>query len=195
MTECVVLRAETAADADFLYALFRCEALRVLALADLPEPVLEQLVAMQQRAQTQSYRAHYPQARRWVVELDGVAIGRLVEADQPGAIYIVDIAILPEAQGQGLGARALRPVLAEAGRRGLAVRAKVRFDNRASLALFDRLGFRVLDPGAIPMLDLERPWPEPACGVMAAVSRLSHPDEARIQDTKPCNLGTGRPPE
>ena len=53
--------------------------------------------------------------------------------------------VAPEAQGQGLGTRLMRALLAEAARRGLhAVVARVWADNAASLALCRRCGFETV---------------------------------------------------
>ncbi|HVI38634.1 MAG TPA: GNAT family N-acetyltransferase, partial [Gaiellales bacterium] len=123
----IALRPVEAADAPFL--------LRVFAssrpdLALLPEP----LVRLQFAAQD----AAYARARRSVVVVDGVDAGRLyVEVDR-----VVDITLLPEFRGRGIGTSLLEGLMDER------VSLSVSVMNPAR-ALYERLGFRVVsDDGA-----------------------------------------------
>ena len=62
-------------------------------------------------------------------------------------IHLVDIALLPEFRGQGIGTRLLEVVQTEAEAAGLPVGLSVAKDNRA-LNLYGRLGFcRMADDG------------------------------------------------
>ena len=149
------LRPETPADAPFLAALFASRAAPMLRMAGLPEPQVEQLVALQHRAQTASYRAAFPDARFLIVE-QGSPVGRLVEHDEPGGAYVVDIALLPQRQGQGLGSALVRELQARQAALGLGVRARVAAGNGASRAMFRKLGF--VESGADQAGDLTLTW-------------------------------------
>ena len=130
------LRPERPEDAAFLAALFRSAA---PALDGLPASVAAALLAMQVRSQAASYRAAYPAACFAVIERGGEPIGRLVVAPGPVAC-VVDYALLPEVRGAGLGTAVLAAVLA---RIDGDVQCRVLAGNRASLAMFRRLGFAV----------------------------------------------------
>ena len=143
------LRPETASDASFLLHLFQSA---TPALDGLPPEMAQNLVSMQWRSQTATYRASYPQAWFAIIELDGAAAGRLVF--DPGAVsWVVDYALLPDERGAGLGSAILAAVLARAGG---PVRCSVLVNNHASLAMCRRLGFVVVgEDGA----HLELEWP------------------------------------
>lgn len=82
--------------------------------------------------------------RLGIVVAGGADVGT-VRLDVEGRSATVSIALAPEARGRGLGVAALRALAAEAfGPLGLAtLRARVRPDNRASLAAFRRAGYAV----------------------------------------------------
>jgi ribosomal protein S18 acetylase RimI-like enzyme len=96
------------------------------------------------RQQCSAQATHWRQARpdaRWdVIEVDGHAAGRLYVDRAPDEIRIVDIALLPEFRGAGIGTALLREILAEADERGVSVTLHVERANRAR-HLYERLGF------------------------------------------------------
>lgn len=58
------------------------------------------------------------------------------------SLWLVDIALLPEARGQGFGEALLVPLQAEARNRALPLRLSVARDNPRAAALYRRLGFK-----------------------------------------------------
>ena len=152
----VRLRPEGPQDAVFLKSLFAAHARAVLAHAGLPDAQVEQLVDMQHRGQTLSYAARFPDARRWIAELDGGPVARLIDNEEPGALYVVDIAVVPELHGRGIGSALIRATMRAAAERGLGVRALVTYGNQSSLAMFTRLGFKPT-PQSTPA-ELELSW-------------------------------------
>ena len=130
------------ADEAFFAALYRSTRDDLLALPADPS-MIDGLVAMQHRMQVAGYRNSYPDAHYQVLELDGVAVGRLVTAALDGALRVVDIAILPPARGRGVAAEALRRLQAQAAGAGQAVALSVRKDNAAARRLYAALGFAV----------------------------------------------------
>ena len=112
-------------------------------------------ISMQFEAQDAAYRMTYPDGRFLIVLGDGEPIGRLYLARLDDEIRIVDIALLPQHRGAGIGSRLIDDVIAEADSAGLAVRLHVEPWNPA-LRLYERRGFRVVaERGAY--LFLERP--------------------------------------
>ncbi len=89
--------------------------------------------------------------------VDGVPAGRLYVARWPGEIRVMDIALLPEFRGRGIGSRLLRAIIEEAESSRCAVSIHVERMNPA-LSLYERLGFRLREDKGVYLL-LERPAP------------------------------------
>ena len=78
-----------------------------------------------------------------MVEESGRSVGYVCVIHQSECDFIEEIALLPEAQGRGIGTQLLRGILRAAQRRGLPVRLSV-FVNNPAQALYARLGFEVV---------------------------------------------------
>lgn len=78
-----------------------------------------------------------------VVEESGRPVGYVCVIRQSECDFIEEIALLPEAQGRGIGTRLLRSILRAAQRRGVPVLLSVFVTNPAQ-ALYARLGFEVV---------------------------------------------------
>jgi ribosomal protein S18 acetylase RimI-like enzyme len=141
----VALRPATAEDDPFLARLYAGTREDVWALP-LPEPTLAALIAQQHAARGRQHAAAYPAASSDVVELDGARVGRLVVDRADQALRIVDVAVLPEHRGRGIGTAVLRAVLDEADLRHLPVTLQVAAGNPAQ-RLYSRLGFRPTTDG------------------------------------------------
>jgi ribosomal protein S18 acetylase RimI-like enzyme len=138
MTGEVALRPAGDADRPLLLRVFA--GTRERELAFLPEAAREAFVAQQFAAQERAYRAQAPDARCDVVLRDGEPVGRLIVARGEREIRVVDIALLPEHRGAGVGTALLRRLLAEADADGAATTVHVALANPAQ-ALYQRLGF------------------------------------------------------
>jgi ribosomal protein S18 acetylase RimI-like enzyme len=151
----VALRPATAADEPFFARVYA--ATREEELAHLPFSAEQKaaFVAQQFAAQSAHYARHYGDAAFDVVLVDGAPAGRLIVHRGGGGIVIVDIALLPEFRGRGIGGRLLATVLAEADAAGATVTIHVERHNRA-LRLYERLGFAVVADDQV-YLTLERP--------------------------------------
>ena len=110
---------------------------------------------MQFDAQDEWWREHYAQASFDVILVDGEPAGRLYVHRGPSEIRIVDIAILPEHRGGGVGTRLLDDLSAEADAAGKSLTIHVERMNPA-LRLYERLGFSLAEDKGV-YLFLERP--------------------------------------
>ncbi len=133
----LVLRRATAADEPFLRSVFVASRPH-LTLVPLAGPEVEALIDLQLRAQRQGYAASYADAIEEVVERDDLGVGRLFVARSPEEVRVLDLAVLPEHRGHGVGAAVLMRLVQEAGT--LPVRLHVATDNPAR-RLYERLGF------------------------------------------------------
>jgi ribosomal protein S18 acetylase RimI-like enzyme len=134
------LRHAAAGDAPFLAALYRSTRGDLLTL-DAEPPFIEQLIAMQQQMQAHGYRNNFPAAEYWLLESGKEAVGRLVLDFGDQAMRLIDIALLPQAQGRGYGSLLLRTLQALASERGQPLRLAVASGNPRARQLYLRLGF------------------------------------------------------
>ena len=111
-------------------------------------------VRMQFTAQDSYYRQQFPDTSFDIVMVDGVPAGRLYVDRRDAEIRIIDIALLPEHRGNGIGTSLLRDLLAEADAAGKSVTIHVERLNPA-LRLYERLGFSLAEDKGI-YLFLER---------------------------------------
>ena len=137
----VTLRRASADDEPFLRALFRTTRESLLQAMPLAEAQRAVLCDMQFRAQAAGYRDAHPGADYFVV-CDAAAepIGRLTRASRDDALVLVEIALVPQARGHGIGTSLVRALQSEARSRGIALELSVESTNPA-LRLYRRLGF------------------------------------------------------
>lgn len=139
----VVVRPVQAQDEEFLFALFRTTRGGVIAMVPVEEEQRAALLRMQFAAQQRSYAARFTEAGHSVVMVDGRLAGRLWTAESGEAIHIVDIVLLPEYRGCGIGERLYRELMARAASSGRRVASSVSTANPGSQRFHERLGFRV----------------------------------------------------
>ncbi len=137
----LVVRPETAEDDAFLRRLTiegRWAEFAPLPLADAHKRML---LEQQYEARRHHYRTYYIGADFSVIELDGVAVGRLCLLRGARDHNLVDIALLPEHCGKGLGGALLDTIIAEAAQLGRSVSLRVEHTNPAR-RLYESKGFR-----------------------------------------------------
>jgi ribosomal protein S18 acetylase RimI-like enzyme len=144
----LVLRPATERDRAFLLAVYSSTRVEELAVVGWSETALGAFLLMQFKAQDTEYRRLNPNARFDVVEVDGRRAGRLYVDRRPDTIRILDIALLPQFRGQGIGERLIRPLLDEAAGSGRTVSIHVEVNNPAE-HLYVRLGFVKVDDGQV----------------------------------------------
>jgi GNAT superfamily N-acetyltransferase len=147
----VTLRSATDADYDFmrrLYASTREEEMQHFPLDDARKKAfLDQQFA----AQFEHYGIHYPTCERNIIEKEGEPIGRLWIDEWRDQIRLVDIALMPEWRGGGIGSRLLRQVLERGAGAGKPVTIHVEAYNPA-LRLYKILGFEQVDTNGVYFL-------------------------------------------
>ncbi|AKQ69760.1 Acetyltransferase, GNAT family [Myxococcus hansupus] len=134
------LRAATASDEPFLFALYVSTREHELAAWGWAPAQRDAFLRMQWMAQSHDWAARYPGADHQVVCRDGQPVGRLLVARTTPEWRVVDIALLPQHQGGGVGTRLLTHVRDEAAKAGAPLRLQVLRTNPAR-RLYERLGF------------------------------------------------------
>ena len=151
----LALRPAEPEDEEFLYRVYAGTRTEELALVPWDQAQKEAFLRSQFDAQSRWYREHYARATYELILIDGKPAGRLYVHRGETEIRIVDIALLAEHRGTGVGTSLLHDLLAEAAASGRRVTIHVERFNPA-LRLYERLGFTVAeDKGAYVFL--ERP--------------------------------------
>jgi len=146
-TERVRLRPEVPEDEEFLRSLFYAVRSPEFGIAGWPEEQLRGFLAMQERMQWTCYGQTYQRLERWIVEQDGKPVGRLYLAMEREELRVVEISVLPQNRGRGIGSTLLQGVFAQASSAGVDVVLSVDRGNPAE-GLYRRMGFEpVRDEG------------------------------------------------
>ena len=141
------LRPVGDADREFLSRLYASTRAAEMALVDWSDEQKQAFLQMQFHAQSSHYAEHFPKASFDIIEMGGESIGRLYLDEREDALHVLDIAILPEFQGRGIGGGYLRSImdLAAASDRDVTIYVE---SNNPAMSLYRRLGFeRVKDEG------------------------------------------------
>ena len=152
----VELRPVEAGDRAFLCRVYASTRTEELAVVPWDDTQKEAFLSAQFDAQDRWYGEHYTRASRDVVLVDGDPAGRLYVHRGEAEIRIVDIALLPEHRGNGVGTSLLRDLLTEAGAAGKSVTIHVERYN-AALRLYERLGFSVAEDKGVYLFLEARP--------------------------------------
>jgi ribosomal protein S18 acetylase RimI-like enzyme len=144
----ITFRPESPADDPLLLMLYATTRERELSLVPWSDEEKLKFVVMQFEAQRSHYRLYYAKCEFLVIELDGNPIGRLYVDRQEADIRLIDIILLPQLRGSGIGTALVQELLDEAAGSSRAVTIHVESYNPA-LHLYQRLGFRHVDTNGV----------------------------------------------
>ena len=136
----VTLRPATPEDSAFLASLYASTRLAELAATGWAEEQKAQFCQMQFAVQTMAYRQQHPSAAHSVIEADQLPVGRMIVDRSPGEVHLIDISLMPEHRGRGIGTALLQGLQMEASSAGQGITLHVEKHNPA-LRLYERLGF------------------------------------------------------
>ena len=137
------LRPETDGDLPFLMQVFASTRAEELALVPWTEDEKRAFLVHQFSAQRKHYRAYFPDAAYDVLERDGTPIGRLYVDERQTRVHILDIALMPDRRGGGVGTAIIGAIQDYARTRGKGADIFVERINPAK-SLYDRMGFKVV---------------------------------------------------
>ena len=157
----IKLRPMTGGDLPFLRRVYASTREEELAMTPWDDAEKESFLKMQFEAQHSHYQQHFPHASYQIIEKENEPIGRLYLDRRPDELRIIDIALLSEQRGTGIGGALMRQVLDEAALLGKPVRIHVERHNPA-MHLYERLGFRqVEDQGVYWLMEWNAAAKEP----------------------------------
>src|ERR1044072_2458404 len=140
----VSLRPIAPADDAFLARVYASSRAEELAVTGWPEELKADFCRRQFDAQSAYYAENYPGASFQIIERKGWPVGRLYVDRWEKEIRIVDITLLPEFRGSGIGTKLLRDLQKEARADKKSLTIHVERFNRA-LGLYQRLGFEQVE--------------------------------------------------
>ncbi len=144
MATATTTRPITPEDREFLYRVYASTRAEEMELVDWSDEQKADFLRFQFDAQHKYYREQFPRAAFDLLLAGGEPVGRLYVDRRADEIRLIDIALLPERRGGGLGSAILERILAEAEAEEKPVRIHVEHNNRA-LGLYHRLGFRRIE--------------------------------------------------
>lgn len=127
------LRAASEDDRDFLYRL------HVRTMRE----VIDATWGWNEEWQRADFAKRFGENEYFVIEARGTALGALCLERRTDAIYILELQLLPQYQGSGIGTDVIQGVIRDATRENLAVALSVVPANHRAKRLYERLGFEV----------------------------------------------------
>lgn len=151
------LRPAGPGDAETLYRIYASTRAAELAAVPWDAAQKEAFLRMQFAAQDRYYHANFPAASYDLIVDGEEVLGRLYVDRGETAWNVIDLAVLPERRGQGIGTELLTRVLADAATEARPVQMHVERFNPAQ-RLYTRLGFRqIADEGVYLLLEWQPP--------------------------------------
>lgn len=140
----VTFRALQPGDLEFIEHLYATSRAEEMSYSGWPAEQIATFLSMQFKAQHTYYQEHYRGADFLIIELDGQRIGRIYLFWGQTTLNLIEIALLPEFQGRGIGSALIHQQLQRADELGLEVELSVETYNRAQ-RLYVRAGFHVIN--------------------------------------------------
>jgi ribosomal protein S18 acetylase RimI-like enzyme len=103
-----------------------------------------QIWGWDEQLQAERFRQHFDPTHQRIVVVDGRQIGALEVEERPLELFLANLRIAPQFQGQGWGTRILRDLLQQARNAGAPLTLQVLTVNAGARRLYERLGLRVI---------------------------------------------------
>jgi GNAT superfamily N-acetyltransferase len=131
-------------DLPFVAELYASTRREEVAMTGWPTEMQEVFLNQQHEAQHSHYSLHFADAEWLIIEREAEAVGRLYLRNLPENLHIIDISLLPESRGKGIGGAIMQDILDQARSLGKGVTIHVERNNPAR-ALYARLGFEMIE--------------------------------------------------
>ena len=136
----IQLRPVEEKDAAFIEAVYRTTREAELNLTNWSEYQKSAFISMQSAAQLAEYKTKFPGAVFQVIIYNKKDAGRFFICEDEYGIRLLDITILPEFKGKGIGTNLLQRLIQRSNKTKKKISLHVDASNRA-LKLYQRLGF------------------------------------------------------
>ncbi|PLP95596.1 GNAT family N-acetyltransferase [Pseudomonas sp. FFUP_PS_473] len=140
----VKLRALEADDMDFIEHLYATSRADEMSHSGWPAEQIAAFLKMQFHAQHVYYQEHFAGSDFLIIEVEAQRVGRIYTWFGKTCVTLIDIALLPEFQKNGIGSELLEDLLCRADESELPIELSVEPYNPA-LKLYERFGFQVIN--------------------------------------------------
>jgi len=140
----IALRAALPGDEAFLYQLYCQSREEEIGAWGLESAQQEMLFKLQFTAQRRHYDLAFPGAEHSIIICNDHPAGHILVFRSERELRLVDIALLAEHRGSGIGASLVRELIGEARAAGKPLVLHVEKQNRAA-RLYERLGFTIAE--------------------------------------------------
>ena len=130
-------------DQEFIEKVYRSTRERELYLTNWPEEQKRSFIIMQSMAQLADYKRNYKDSSHQVIYYKKKPAGRLYLWETAREIQIIDISLLEEFRGRGIGRKILTNIIDSSREKNKMVVLHVAFGNRAK-RLYESLGFKII---------------------------------------------------
>lgn len=131
-------------DQPFLYRLFATTRERELAFMNGDEARKDMFLKFQFEAQSSDFQTRFAGAEHHIILCDDQPVGQIMVYTTEEKILLVDISVLPEFRGKGIGREQIERLQAEARQKKLPVYLHV-MKNNPAIHLYRRSGFVITD--------------------------------------------------
>lgn len=107
----IQLRPVKDSDLSLILKIYRSTREKELSLTNWGELQKEAFILMQSTAQDAQYRQDFPDAFFEIIEFNKKPVGRLYTGETGTEIRLIDITLLPDLRGKGLGAKILEGLI------------------------------------------------------------------------------------
>ena len=128
-------------DIPFLERLYASTREDEMKIVPWTEKEKKDFLALQFNAQHTYYQEQFKEAKFDIIVKEQKPIGRLYLDNRKDEVRIIDITIMPEYRGKGIGGELMKGILEDAQKQQLPVRIHVEQNNPA-MHLYNRLGFK-----------------------------------------------------
>ncbi len=115
--------------------------------------MMQQLARWNEAERTAALRRSFKASDTRIISLNGRDIGWMQVTERDTDYNLAQLQLLEDSCGLGIGTRLIGGLLDKATHDGKTVSLSVIRINRA-IQLYERLGFRIVDPDATPILDM-----------------------------------------
>lgn len=132
-------------DEEFLFEVYAGSRMDEINEWQWNEKQKKQFLQIQYRSQQLSYKHKYPHLETKIIVAEKEKVGRLVLADLRNKLVIVDLTILPQFQGKGMGTKVLLECQESARKHDKTVQLSVFRSNERAKSLYEQMGFKQVE--------------------------------------------------